>query len=49
MRLPILRETRMPAVMCYLGPADEVVRRGSEIADALAAAAAAWSADPVEP
>jgi N-acetylmuramoyl-L-alanine amidase len=49
MRLPVLRETRMPAVMCYLGPAGEVVRRGAEVADALAVATEAWSADPVEP
>lgn len=49
MRLPVLRETRMPAVMCYLGPAGEVVRRSADVAEALATAAAAWSADPVEP
>ncbi len=48
MRLPILRETRMPAVMCYLGPADEVVRRGADVALALARAAAAWCAEPVD-
>jgi N-acetylmuramoyl-L-alanine amidase len=42
MRLPVLRETRMPAVQCELGPADEVVVRASEVAAALAAAVSDW-------
>jgi hypothetical protein len=36
MRLPILRETRMPAVMCSLGPFDVVTQHGPEVADAIA-------------
>lgn len=48
MRLPILRETRMPAVMCYLGPVDQVVERTAAVADALVEALTQWVADPVE-
>jgi len=36
MRLPILRETRMPAVMCSLGPFDVITQHGPEVADAIA-------------
>ena len=42
MRLPVLRETRMPAVVCSLGPADEAVIRAAGLAAALAAALGAW-------
>ncbi|MEJ5255054.1 MAG: peptidoglycan-binding protein [Acidimicrobiales bacterium] len=48
MRLPILRETRMPAVMCYLGPVDLVVERTAAVAEALVEALAQWVAEPVE-
>jgi len=48
MRLPILRETRMPAVVCELGPATEVVPAVSEVATALATAVARWAEAPVE-
>ncbi len=47
MSLPALRETRMPAVLCEIGPAATVVRRNGELADALADALAAWAATPV--
>ncbi len=47
MSLPALRETRMPAVLCEVGPAAVVVRRVSELADALADALIAWAATPV--
>ena len=36
MRLPILRETRMPAVMCSLGPFDVITQHGPEVAEAIA-------------
>lgn len=46
MALPILRETRMPAVICEVGPATVVVERATVIADGLARALAAWTATP---
>lgn len=42
MRLPVLRETRMPAVLCELGPADEVVVQAGAIAARLAGSIEAW-------
>jgi N-acetylmuramoyl-L-alanine amidase len=48
MRLPLLRETRMPAVVVELGPTDEVVVRTSAVAEALADAVERWVAAPVE-
>ena len=48
MRLPVLRETRMPAVMCELGPPATVVARSGELARALARAIAAWVEAPAE-
>jgi N-acetylmuramoyl-L-alanine amidase len=47
MRLPVLRETRMPAVSCELGPADEVVPVTAEITRAIADAVRAWIDEPV--
>lgn len=47
MRLPVLRETRMPAVTCDLGPADQVVPRAAEVARAIANAVIRWMAEPV--
>jgi N-acetylmuramoyl-L-alanine amidase len=47
MRLPILRETRMPAVLCRVAPADVVVARTAELAQSLARAVAAWVSTPV--
>lgn len=49
MRLPVLRETRMPAVVVELGPVRAVVERAGPLADALAAAIRAWVAVPVDP
>lgn len=43
MRLPVLRETRMPAVWCRLGPAPLVVERAAAVTDALRDAITAWS------
>ena len=48
MSLPVLRETRMPAVLCELGPASVVVERGAEVAVALREALAAWVCDPLD-
>jgi N-acetylmuramoyl-L-alanine amidase len=47
MRVPLLRETRMPAVLCLLGPPSVVVEETASIADRLATAVTAWAADPV--
>jgi N-acetylmuramoyl-L-alanine amidase len=44
--LPVLRETRMPAVVCELGPAAAVVERGAEVARALRAALVRWAEQP---
>lgn len=46
MALPVLRETRMPAVICHIGPPALVVERAAPIADAVAAALARWAATP---
>jgi N-acetylmuramoyl-L-alanine amidase len=43
MSLPVLRETRMPAVIVEVGPSTAVVERGPALADALAAALVAWA------
>jgi N-acetylmuramoyl-L-alanine amidase len=42
MRLPVLRETKMPAVVCALGPVDEVVIRAQEVAASLCGSIATW-------
>ena len=47
MTLPVLRETRMPAVVIEIGPLEEVVEHSSTIAASLADAVIAWAAaDP---
>ena len=43
MSVPLLRETRMPAVIVEIGPADLVVEHGPALADALTAALVAWA------
>lgn len=48
MRLDVLRETRMPAAVCELGPAGLVVGRNAALADALADALVAWAVTPPE-
>lgn len=47
MRLPVLRETRMPAVSCELGPAEQIVPLTAEVTHAIAEAVNAWIAEPV--
>jgi N-acetylmuramoyl-L-alanine amidase len=46
MRLPILRETAMPAVVCGLGPPVVVLEHAPRLALALCTAVAAWVAEP---
>ncbi len=47
MRLAVLRETRMPAVLCSLGPVREVVDATDAIAGALVTAIVTWAASPM--
>jgi N-acetylmuramoyl-L-alanine amidase len=48
MSLPVLRETRMPAVVCEVGPAALVVERTPVIASALADALTEWATTSVD-
>ncbi len=48
MRVPVLRETRMPAVVCELGPPFVVVEHGAKLAEALTDGLAAWLQSPLE-
>lgn len=43
MSVPLLRETKMPAVIVELGPAAVAVEQGQALTDALAAAVEAWA------
>jgi N-acetylmuramoyl-L-alanine amidase len=47
MRLPILRETRMPAVVCHLSRVEQVVERYPQLSLALAQAINRWVTQPV--
>jgi N-acetylmuramoyl-L-alanine amidase len=42
MSLPVLRETRMPAVVCELGPPTMIVERGNDVARAVREALDTW-------
>ena len=42
MSLPVLRETRMPAVVCEIGPATAVVEQAAVVARAVVDALAEW-------
>jgi N-acetylmuramoyl-L-alanine amidase len=44
MAIPILRETRMPAVLCELGPTQAIVAHAADVAGALADALERWIA-----
>lgn len=46
MSLPVLRETRMPAVICEIGPASVVVERTAALATSVVDALAAWVGTP---
>jgi N-acetylmuramoyl-L-alanine amidase len=48
MRLPVLRETRMPATWCELGPPALVVARSAAVVEALARALTRWVETPVQ-
>ena len=48
MRIPILRETRMPAVLCRLGPPTRVVEHTAALGNALGTAISRWAQSPVE-
>ena len=48
MRLPILRRTRMPAVLCTMAPPSSVVTATAELAEALVGAVADWVANPAD-
>jgi N-acetylmuramoyl-L-alanine amidase len=43
MRLPVLRETRMPAVLCSLGPVRAAVDATDAVTDAVVTAVTAWT------
>ena len=47
MRLPILRESRMPAVACRLGPPSVVLEKQAALAEQMARCLAAWIAEPL--
>ena len=47
MRLPVLRETRMTAVVCTVGPVQRVIDGAAELTDAVIAAVGAWTESPV--
>lgn len=44
MAIPVLRETRMPAVVCEVGPTRMLVERGPALARAVVDAMASWTA-----
>jgi N-acetylmuramoyl-L-alanine amidase len=46
--LPALRETRMPAVVCELGPPPRVVERTADVAEGVAVALSRWAAAPCD-
>jgi N-acetylmuramoyl-L-alanine amidase len=47
LRLPVLRETRMPAVLCEVGPVRTVLDRAPLVANALVTALERWVQDPL--
>ena len=46
MTLPVLRRTKMPAILCSLAPPSIVVQSTAEISIALSNAIISWIADP---
>jgi N-acetylmuramoyl-L-alanine amidase len=48
MRLPVLRETRMPAVLLELGPPAVVVERAADVAAAIGKALGEWVSAPCD-
>lgn len=47
MRLPVLRETRMPAVLITLGPVQSALDRAPQLATAVIDALETWAAQPL--
>lgn len=47
LRLPILRQTRMPAIVVRLAPLSQIVQQPSDLAGSLTSALSAWAADPL--
>jgi len=47
LRLPLLRETRMPAVVVMLGPPSRVVEQSGQVASTLVTAVRDWVASPL--
>jgi N-acetylmuramoyl-L-alanine amidase len=47
MRLPVLRETRMPAVLCSLGPVRDVVDSTDAISAAIVDSMSGWTVAPL--
>ncbi|HSS11038.1 MAG TPA: hypothetical protein VLL25_14200, partial [Acidimicrobiales bacterium] len=48
MRLPVLRETRMPAVLVELGPPSVVVEHAADVAAAIGQALGRWVSAPCD-
>jgi N-acetylmuramoyl-L-alanine amidase len=48
MSVPILRETRMPAVLCEFGPAAVAVERSSDLARSIVDAFSGWVVKPLD-
>lgn len=46
LRLPVLRETRMTAAVCSLGPVQRISDAAGALSDAVVAAMGAWAASP---
>jgi N-acetylmuramoyl-L-alanine amidase len=48
MRLPVLRETRMPAIVVELGPPEVAVHRAPALVRCVAEAISRWATEPIE-
>jgi len=47
MRLPVLRETRMTAIVCSIGPVQRIVDAAPVVSDAVVTSLAGWAASPL--
>ena len=47
LRMPILRETKMPAVICSVGPVEVVLQRATKLADVVVLSVSEWLAEPL--
>ena len=47
LRMPVLRETKMPAVVCAVGPVDVVLQRAAKVVDVVVLAVSEWLAEPL--